>query len=73
MVRTVEAVIDEKGNITLLERVKLDSPHKAYVMVLDEPPIDHVGEGLLLSESALGEDWSRPEEEKAWSFLQQAK
>src|ERR1700750_2601396 len=29
-------------------------------------------ETALLSEQALAEDWSRPEEEEAWSHLQQA-
>jgi hypothetical protein len=32
-----------------------------------------VHEAALLSEAALAEDWNRPEEDVAWSHLQQAR
>lgn len=32
----------------------------------------HVDEVELLSEQSLAEDWNRPEEDEAWSHLQQA-
>ena len=38
--------------------------------VLDEPAIN-VPETALLSEPALAEDWDRPEEDAAWSYLPQ--
>jgi hypothetical protein len=38
----------------------------------DEEPAAEASETALLSERALAEDWSRPEEEEAWSHLQRA-
>lgn len=37
---------------------------------VDEPSEAH--ETALLSEPSLAEDWNRPEEDAAWSHLQQA-
>ncbi len=37
---------------------------------MDEDPRMIAGEPALLSEQALGEDWNRPEEDEAWSYLQ---
>lgn len=71
MVRTVEAVIDERGNIRLLESVQFSGSRRALVMILDESPAAAVHDTALLSESALAEDWNRPEEDAAWSHLQQ--
>jgi hypothetical protein len=72
MIRTVEAVIDENGEIRLLEAVSLSEARRALVTILDEEPASEASETALLSEQALAEDWSRPEEEEAWSHLQQA-
>ena len=69
MLRTLEAVIDEQGNVRLLEPVHLPAVRRAIVTILDEPVIS-VPETALLSEPALAEDWNRPEEEAAWSHLQ---
>ena len=71
MVRTVEAVIDEQGNIRLLEPVSLSAVRRAFVMILDEPETG-APETVLLSERSLAEDWNRPEEDAAWSHLQPA-
>jgi hypothetical protein len=68
---TVEAVIDEAGNVKLLQRVPLRGARRALVVVLDEPA-RIVAETALLSENALAEDWTRPEEDEAWSYLQRA-
>ena len=38
MYRTVKAVIDKNGNVTLLEEVKLEWTHRALVTILE--PID---------------------------------
>ncbi|GIV80340.1 MAG: hypothetical protein KatS3mg050_4734 [Litorilinea sp.] len=70
MVRTVEAIIDEQNNIRLLESVELTGPRRAFVIILDEPAVN-IPETALLSEPALAEDWNRPEEDAAWSYLQQ--
>ena len=70
MIRTVEAVIDAEGNVHLLEAVQLPGSRRALVTILDDAPRGH--ETALLSERALA-DWSRPEEDAAWSHLQPAR
>lgn len=69
MIQTVEAVIDADGSIRLLSEIHVASPRRAIVTVLDEPAMIP-GETALLAEAALAEDWSRPEEDAAWSHLQ---
>ena len=71
--RTVEAVIDKQGAVHLLEAVRLPSARKALVTILEEEPATQICEPALLSESALATDWNRPEEDAAWSHLQQAR
>jgi len=71
MIRTVEAVIDEQGNVRLLEPVHLPSARRALVMILEDRPGRGDAESALLSEAALAEDWNRAEEDEAWSFLRQ--
>lgn len=71
MVRTVEAIIDPQGNVRLLEEVQLPEPRRALVMILEDRA--DVNETALLSERALATDWGRPEEDAAWSHLQQAR
>lgn len=68
--QTVEATIDEHGEVHLREAVALTAPRRALVTILDEEPPAHTNETALLSEAALAEDWERPEEEAAWSHLQ---
>ena len=68
MIRTVEAVVDAEGNVRLLEDVQLPGPRRALLTILDDAPSDDTA---LLSERALA-DWSRPEEDAAWSHLQPA-
>ena len=70
MIQTIEAVIDENGNVRLLQPVRLAETRRALVTILEEQPAAGVAETALLSEQALGEDWNRPEEEEAWSHLQ---
>jgi ATP-dependent DNA ligase len=72
MIQTVEAVIDENGRVQLLEDVRLPEARRALVTILEEEPAAGVSETALLSEHSLAEDWNRPEEEEAWSHLQQA-
>ena len=72
MIQTVEAVVDATGRVRLLGEVRVDAPRRALVTVLDEPAAVR-GEAALLGEAALAADWSRPEEDAAWSHLQPAK
>ena len=69
MIRTVEAVIDEQGNVRLLEPVHLPSARRALLTILEDRPAADTAESALWSEAALGEDWNRPEEDEAWSHL----
>lgn len=68
MIQTIEAVVDESGQVRLLEPVHLTEARRAFVTILAEPPHEP-DEAALLSEPALS-DWNRPEEEAAWSHLQ---
>ena len=70
MIRTVEAVIDEQGRVSLLENVRLPRALRALVTILEDVPAVRSGEPALLSEAALARDWNRPEEDEAWSRLQ---
>jgi len=70
MFQTFEAIIDEQGNVRLVEPVKLPKGRRVLVTILESPSIN-VPETALLSEPALAEDWNRPEEDEAWSHLQQ--
>lgn len=69
MIRTVQAVIDEQGNIRLLEPVPLSASRRAVVLILDEQET-RAPETALLTERSLAEDWNRPEEDAAWLHLQ---
>ena len=70
MIGTVEAILDEKGQVSLLEPVHPSSARRALVTILDE---DAVAETVLLSEAVLSEDWDPPEEDAAWARLQPAR
>jgi hypothetical protein len=69
--RTVEAVIEPNGEVRLMEPVRVPSPRRALVTILEEAPVVH--EATLLSEGVLAEDWNRPEEDAAWAHLQPGK
>jgi hypothetical protein len=74
MIRTIEAVIDENGNVRLLEPVRPGAPRRALVTILDERPnAGQPSETALLSEAALAQDWNRPEEDEAWKHLQRVR
>ncbi len=66
---TIEAGVDEAGVIRPKEPIALPPGSRLLVTVLSIPA---TGEGALLSEEALAEDWSRPEEGQAWATLAQA-
>ena len=69
MIRTVEAVVDADGQVRFLGELKVAGPRRA---VLDEDA-ELPGEITLLSQVALADDWTRPEEDAAWEHLQPAK
>ncbi len=70
MIKTVEATIDPDGVVHLKEAVYLKSTKRALVTILEEEPIAPPNEEALMSEKALAEDWKKPEEDEAWSYLQ---
>ena len=69
MLQTLEAVIDEKGRVSLLKGIRLPSARRALVTILEEEPAVIPNEIALLSEPSLAEDWNRVEEDQAWSYL----
>lgn len=68
--RTVEAIVDERGTVRLLEGVELPAGSRVLVTILEEESVSSSNETALLSETALAEGWDRPEEDEAWSHLQ---
>jgi hypothetical protein len=71
MLMTVEAIIDPTGIVRILQPIAISTSRRALVTILDEPVFD-IAETALLSEASLAEDWLRPEEDEAWSYLQRA-
>lgn len=67
MRRTIEAKVDENGNIRTTEPVALPPGARVLVTILEMED----SETASLSEAALAADWERPEEEAAWSHLNQ--
>ncbi len=72
MIQTVEAVVDATGRVQLLGPIRVPSPRRALVTILEEPAAVP-GEAAFLAEAALAVDWNRPEEDAAWSHLQPGK
>jgi ribosomal protein L1 len=71
MLRTLNAVVDEDGNVRLLEAVRLPTGRRLLVTVLADGHSED--EAALLSEASLGTDWERPEEDAAWAHLQRGR
>ena len=68
MLRSIEAIVGPDGEVRLRQPLRLTQACRAIVTIIDEPDTP---ETALLSEQALAEDWNRPEEDEAWSHLQQ--
>ncbi|NIM13458.1 MAG: hypothetical protein GTO45_15200 [Candidatus Aminicenantes bacterium] len=66
MIQTIEAVVNEQGEVRLLQPIRLSTERRALVTILEEKPVINVPETALLSEASLAEDWNRPEEDAAW-------
>lgn len=71
MLKTIEAVIDQNGRLRFLEPFQLPKHRRLLITILDEEPSEEMTNLALLSEPALAKDWERPEEDKAWSHLNQ--
>ncbi len=65
MFPTIEAEVDEKGQIRPKEPVMLPPGSRVLITLLEPDG----SEPALLSAAALAADWERPEEEAAWSHL----
>ena len=72
MLKTIKAVIDSEGNVHLQEPVNFVGERHALVTILEDESLSSIPETTLLREPALAVDWNRPEEDAAWSHLQQA-
>jgi len=70
VLKSLEATIEENGEVHLRESIHLPHACRAIVTIIEEPDIP---ETALLSEMALAESWDRPEEDEAWSHLQQVR
>jgi hypothetical protein len=66
---TIEAEVDDKGNIRPKTPISLPPGSRLLITVLSAPD---ASETALLSETALAADWGRPEEDTAWAVLDQA-
>ena len=71
MLQSIEGIIDEDGNLKILEKVNLPKSRRVIITILDEMPTSEEFNLALLSEAALARDWERPEEDEAWSHLAQ--
>ena len=74
MPKTVEAVVDDDGYIRLPDSISLKRDQRVLVTILEEEEErasePQITETALLSEEVLAEDWTREEEEEAWTHLQ---
>jgi hypothetical protein len=73
VIKTVEATIDERGGVHLLEPLTLSRSQRALVTILEEGPAPNADETSRRSEAALAADWTRPEEEAAWAHMQRGR
>ncbi len=56
MLRTIEAIIDRQGRVSLAENVKLASPKRALVTILEEDPTFCFAETTELNKAVLVEN-----------------
>jgi hypothetical protein len=67
--RSIPATVCPDGSVTLSELLALSEPVAAMVTIVLEDD-GRTDEPALLSEDALG-DWTRKEEDEAWSYLEE--
>lgn len=70
--KSYPAMISAEGVVTLRHPLKLDSDRMAIVTIVSGDS-DETLDTALLSEDALAHDWNKPDEEKAWAYLQEEK
>ena len=63
---TIEAEVDDKGNIRPKTPITLPPGSKLLITVVGEGA---ASETALPSESSLAAEWNRPEEDAAWADL----
>lgn len=73
MLNTYVAETDEQGNLQLPKGLRLTEGCRILITVLDDASKPKANDEALLSESALREDWDKPEEDEAWDCLIQEK
>ncbi len=56
MIQTVEAVINERGTVRLLKRIRLPVAHRALVTILEESPASHSSEAAPVEEGNVPRD-----------------
>jgi hypothetical protein len=66
MTKTIEVEIDDSGTVRPMDP-SASLPHGRALLVWQTEPAH---ETLLLSEPSLAADWLRPEEDKAWAYMQ---
>jgi len=71
VLRSIEVTVEKDGTVRLPKKMKLTARRRAILTIFDEPTL--TAETALLSEAALAQDWDRPEEDKAWAYLQSDK
>lgn len=71
MLQTIEGIIDQNGELKILDNIQLPKSRRVIITILKEEPSDEALQLALLSESALARDWEQPEEDIAWSHLAQ--
>lgn len=69
MLQTLEVEIDEQGQIHPVGETMKLPPGPALLTLL----VPAGNEAAILSETALAEDWLKPEEDEAWAYLQPGK
>ncbi len=60
MLRTIEATIDSQGHVSLAENVKLTSPKRALVTILEDDSTFYFAETSELNKAVLVEDQNLP-------------
>ena len=69
MLQTIEVTIDKRGVVCPVEHLARIPTGRALLTLLPSA----ADEAALLAETALAEDWLRPEEDDAWAHLQPGK
>jgi hypothetical protein len=69
MMKTIEAVIDEKGKVHLLESVNLEAPHRVFITILPNPTKDENAIDITKLGEILDDDFDSTRKEIAQSFF----